>query len=313
MAKVVIQARLPGRIDEILAGHIVVKPTADEDQLPPARLLRELADADALLPLLTLPVGDALLDGAPRLKVVANYAVGYDNIDLQACRKRGIVATHTPGVLTEATADLTMALILATARRLREGMLLVESGQWHGWRPEQLIGLDLDGATLGIVGLGRIGRAVAGRARSFGMRIVHASPRPDERDGAPLPLDQLLATSDVVSLHAPLTPQTRHLIGARELGLMKPLAILVNTARGSIVDESALVEALERGQLGGVGLDVFEDEPRVPSRLVQIPRVICLPHLGSAARATRARMAEMAAESIADVLAGRRPAHPISG
>jgi glyoxylate reductase len=312
MAKVVIQARLPGRLTEILAGHDIVAPTPNEDVLPPERLARELADAEGFLSLLSLRIDEALLERAPRLRVVANYAVGYDNIDVAACTRHGIVATNTPGVLTEATADLTMALVLAAARRLREAMTLAASGAWRGWEPDQLIGLDLDGATLGIVGLGRIGQAVAVRARGFGMRIVHHSRRAVDGFGAPIPLDELLQTSDVVSLHCPLTPSTRHLIGERALGLMRKHAVLVNTGRGPIIDEAALIAALERGHLGGVGLDVFEEEPRIPPRLLAIPRVICLPHIGSAARGARARMAETAAQSIADVLAGRAPAHPLN-
>jgi glyoxylate reductase len=315
MAKVVITARLPGRLDELLAGHELITPAGERGILDESELSRVLGDADALLPLLSLRVDEALLARAPRLRVVANYAVGVDNVDVAACTRRGIVVTNTPGVLTEATADLTMALVLATARRLREAMQLVLDGRWHGWEPEQLLGLDLDGAQLGIVGMGRIGRAVARRARGFGMRIVHAHPRPvEDLDGEsePMPFDRLLATSDVISLHVPLRPETRHLIGARELELMRPHAILVNTARGAIVDEQALVSALERGHLGGVGLDVFDEEPRVPERLRAIPRVLCLPHIGSAARGARTRMAETAARSIADVLAGRRPAHPVN-
>jgi glyoxylate reductase len=311
MAKVVISARLPGRVDEILAGHEVVAPP----QLAPERLRAELADADALLPLLTLRVDEALLAAAPRLRIVANYAVGLDNVDLAAATRRGVVVTHTPGVLTEATADLTMALLLAAARRLPEADQLIRSGGWSGWTPELLPGLDLDGARLGVIGLGRIGRAVAHRACAFGMRIHYAQPRPapvevEARLGATqLPLETLLAECDVVTLHCPLTAETRHLLDGAQLGRMKPTAVLVNTARGTIVDEAALAEALAAGRPGFAGLDVFEDEPRVHAALVGNPRVALTPHVGSATRGARAKMAETAAQSIADFFAGRRPAH----
>ncbi len=318
MAKIVISARLPGRLSEILAGHQIIAPAADRAVLDPVELRAALADADALLPLLSVRVDQALLDAAPRLRIVANYAVGYDNIDVPAATRRKVLVTNTPGVLTEATADLTMALLLAAARRLGEAMAVARSGQWRGWEPEQLIGLDLDGAELGLIGLGRIGQAVATRARAFGMRIVYAAPRPvaPEVEAAlgarHVPLETLLASADVVSVHCPLAPATRHLIDARALQRMKPEAILINTARGAILDEGALIGALERGHLGGVGLDVFEDEPRIPQRLSAIPRAILLPHIGSAARKARARMAETAAQSIADLFAGRRPAHPLN-
>ena len=317
MAKVVVAARLPGRIDEILAGHTVVRPAAGEAELPRARLVAELADAEGLLALLKLRIDNALLDGAPKLRVVANYAVGYDNVDLAATGRRGIVVTNTPGVLTDATADLTMALMLAAARRLGEGAAMIREGRWHGWEPEQLPALDLEGAQLGIVGLGRIGQAVARRARGFGLGIVYAQPRraAPELEAAlgarHVGVDELVATSDIVSLHCPLSPATRHLMNGERLAAMKARAVLVNTARGPIVDEAALAATLARGHLLGVGLDVFEDEPRVHPGLVDNPRAIIMPHLGSSTPATRAAMAETAAQSIADVLAGRRPAHVV--
>jgi glyoxylate reductase len=316
--RVVITARLPGRLAEILAGHEVIAPAGDEPVLSMDRLLEELVEADALLPLLSVPIDEALLDAAPRLRIVANYAVGHDNVDVAAATRHRVLVTNTPGVLTEATADFTLALLLAAARRLGEAMAVARSGEWHGWEPEQLVGLDLDGAQLGLVGLGRIGRAVAVRARAFGMSIVYASPRraPPELEAAlavrHLPLDALLESSDVVSLHCPLRKETHQLIGARELARMKPGAILVNTARGAIVDEAALIDALERGHLGAVGLDVFEREPHIPARLLAVGRAVLAPHIGSATTYARARMAETAAQSIADFFAGRRPAHPVN-
>lgn len=319
MAKVVVAARLPGRIDEILAGHDVVRPRAGEAELSRARLVEEVSGAAGLLALLSMRIDEALLAAAPGLRVVANYAVGYDNIDRAAAARRGVVVTHTPEVLTDATADLTMALMLAAARRLPEGGALARSGRWRGWEPEQLPALDLDGAQLGIVGLGRIGRAVARRARGFGLRIVYAQPRPAPPEietalgAARLPLDELVATSDIVSLHCPLGDETRHLMTAARIAAMKARAVLVNTARGAIVDEAALAAALARGHLGGVGLDVFEDEPRVHPDLVKSERAVLMPHLGSSTVGTRIAMAELAARSIADVLAGRRPAHVVVG
>jgi glyoxylate reductase len=317
VGKVVVSARLPGRIAEILAGHELIVPAGDETQLPAERLRAALADADGLLAMLSLRIDAALLDGAPKLRVVANNAVGYDNVDLAATARRGVVVTNTPDVLTAATADLTLTLMLAAARRLPEGEALARSGRWRGWEPEQLPALDLPGARLGIVGLGRIGQAVARRARAFGMDIVYAQPRPappaveSELAATRLELDELVATSDVVTLHCPLSPATRHLLDAARLGRMKPRAVLVNTARGPIVDEPALAAALSAGHLLGAGLDVFEDEPRIHPALLAAPRALLMPHLGSSTPATRTAMAELAAQSIADVLAGRPPAHVV--
>jgi glyoxylate reductase len=319
VAKVVVSARLPGRVAEILAGHTLVTPVGDEAQLPRERIVRELGDAEGLLALLSLRVDEALLEAAPRLRVVANYAVGYDNVELAATARRGIVVTNTPDVLTDATADLTLALMLAAARRFPEAEALVRGGRWHGWEPEQLPAMDLAGARLGVVGLGRIGQAVARRARAFGMEIVYAQPRPApaaleaELLATRVALDELVATADVVTLHCPLTAETRHLMNAARLARMKARAVLVNTARGPIVDEAALAEALARGHLLGVGLDVFEAEPRVHPALLAAPRAVLLPHLGSSTVGTRRAMAETAAQSIADVLAGRTPRHIVCG
>jgi glyoxylate reductase len=313
LARVVVSAPLPGRVREILAPHDVLMPARGEAPLVGEALLAALGEAEGLLPLLSVRIDDALLARAPRLRVVGNFAVGYDNVDLAACARRGIVVTNTP-VLTESTADLTMALVLGAARRLREGLALASSGGWSGWEPEQLLGLELDGARLGIVGMGRIGRAVARRAEAFGMEIVWSGPHAQaDAPGRQVSLDELVATSDVVAITCRLDASTRHLIGPRELAAMKPGAIVVNSARGPIVDEAALVEALDRGQLGAVGLDVFEEEPRIPERLRAHPRALVLPHLGSATTAARVRMAETAAQSIADVLAGRRPRFIVNG
>lgn len=270
----------------------------------------------ALGTLLSTRVDGALMERLPALRVVANCAVGVDNIDLAAAEKRNVIVTNTPDVLTEATADLAWALILAVARRVREGDALVRTGAWTGWHPRQLLGLELAGATLAILGLGSIGAAVARRAAAFKMDVIYWSrtARPDLESRLMLrrfPLEAALERADVVSIHLPLTDETRHRIGAPELARMKPGAILVNTARGPIVDEAALAEALATGHLAGAGLDVYEDEPRVHPGLLAHPRTVCLPHLGSATEATRLAMARLVAENIAAVLAGREAVTPV--
>ena len=258
----------------------------------------ELGDCDAVLCLLTDRVDAALLASAPRLRIVANMAVGTDNVDLAAARARGIAVSNTPDVLTDATADLAWALLLATARRLAWGDRYVRGGGFVGWHPELGIGADVTGRTLGIVGPGRIGRAVAERADGFRMQVLECGR------GGGTPLDALLERSDFVSLHVPLTPETRHLIGESQLRRMRSHAILVNTARGAVIDEAALVRALREGWLAGAGLDVFEHEPALAPGLRDLPNVVLAPHVGSATTATRNRMAELAAESIVAALAG---------
>ena len=279
-----------------------------EDELPPPRaeLLARAAKADGLVTLLTEKVDAELLAHAPAVKVVANHAVGVDNIDVPACTARGVWVTNTPDAVTESTADLTWALILAVARRVREGERLIREGRFRAWAPTMLLGVELNGATLGIVGLGRIGKAVAQRAAGFGMRVIHASAT------GGVSLDELLERSDVVTLHCPLNAATRHLMDAQRLARMKRGAILINTSRGPVVDEAALVLALEAGVLGGVGLDVFENEPAVHPGLISRDDVVLLPHLGSATHETRARMATMALTDAARVLRGERPLHPVN-
>ncbi|HEX4448991.1 MAG TPA: D-glycerate dehydrogenase, partial [Polyangiaceae bacterium] len=275
------------------------------------------ASFDALVTVVTDRVDAALLDRTPQVRVVANVAVGYDNIDLRACAERGVLVTHTPGVLTEATADLAFGLLLAAGRRIAEGDRIVRRGDFTGWTPSYLIGPPVHGATLGLVGFGRIGQAMARRARGFGMHVVFAG-----RGGAPqmaeralhatgLPLDVLFATADYVSLHCPLTAETRHLVNAARLARMKPGSILVNTARGGCVDEAALASALKGGPLAAAGLDVFEDEPRVHPGLLALDNVVLAPHVGSADRPTREAMSAMAIDSVLTVLAGGTPAHPV--
>jgi len=276
-----------------------------------------LADADALLCLLTDRVDAALLERAPRLRIMANAVVGYEHVDVRACAARGIVVTNTPDVLTEATADLAWALILAAVRRLPQAERSLRAGEFHGWGFWDYLGGDLAGGTLGIYGMGRIGRAVARRAGGFGMRVVsHSRPRlPAEEEarlGAePVSFGDLLARSDVLTLHAPLTPETRHAIGREALGRMKPGAFLVNTARGALVDEAALVEALRGGGLAGAGLDVYEREPELAPGLLELDNVVLLPHVGSATRETRTRMAMVAARNVHAVLGGHPPLTPV--
>jgi glyoxylate reductase len=276
-----------------------------------ARLLAEVPGADGLIALLVDPVDAELLAAAPGLRVVANFAVGFDNVEVAAASARGVVVTNTPDVLTDATADFAFALLLAAARRVVEGDALVRSGRWTGWAPGQLLGAEVAGRTLGLIGLGRIGQAVARRARGFDLRVLHTGPRPvaaAEALGAErVPLPALLAESDFVSLHCPLTDETRGLIDAAALAQMKPGAILVNTARGACVDEAALAAALGAGHLGGAGLDVFAAEPLVHPDVLASPRVVLAPHAGSATTTARRRMGEICATAVRAVLEGRRP------
>ncbi len=290
-----------------------------DEPLPPPRgaLLDAVAGCSGLVTLLTERVDAELLDAAgPGLRVVSNYAVGVDNIDLVECTRRGIPVGHTPGVLTETTADLAFALLLAAARRIVEAVDFVRAGRWETWDPLLLLGLDVHGATLGLVGFGRIGQAVARRAGGFGMRILyHSRHRADPATEAPLGaawvgLDELFAESDVVSLHVPATAETIRLVDAARLRQMKPTAILVNTARGSIVDTDALVVALREGWIGAAALDVTDPEPLPADHpLLGLPNAIVVPHIGSASRATRSRMAEMAAANCLAGLRGERLPH----
>ena len=288
------------------AAGLSVDVWAHETPMPVGTLMERARHCSGLLTMLTDPIDAAVLDAGP-IRAVAQHAVGVDNIDLQACADRGVTVSNTPGVLTAATADLAMALLLGVARRLREGEALVRNGDFHGWAPTMLRGMELEGARLGIVGWGRIGQAVARRARGFGMEVIHHSRR------GGVPLDELLATSDVVSLHCPLTPQTRHLMDAARLRSMKRGAILINTARGPVVDEAALVEVLDEGHLMGAGLDVYENEPQVHPDLIGRSDVLLLPHLGSSTWQTRRKMATMAAEDLVRMLTGGVARHPVRG
>ncbi|PYP58873.1 MAG: D-glycerate dehydrogenase [Gemmatimonadetes bacterium] len=270
----------------------------------------------ALVPLLSRWVGGTEFKNLPNLRIVANCAVGYNNVDVVAAEMRKVIVTNTPGVLTEATADLTWALILATARRVIEGVDLVRSGQWTGWHPEQLLGLELRGRTLGLFGAGRIGQAVGRRALPFGLRILYAArtAKPDfERETGATRVDatRLLAESDIVSLHVPSTPETKGIINGETLARMKPGAILINTSRGDLIREEALATALELGQLGAAGLDVYTDEPAIHPRLLAAPRTVLLPHIGSATEQTRRKMAAIALANVQAVLSGKPPLTPV--
>ena len=281
------------------------------DTFPSPSALREgLCRSDAAIVTLGDRIDAEAIHAATRLKILANYAVGYNNIDLAAARQHGLIVTNTPDVLTDATADLTWGLILATARRIVEGDALVRSGRWPGWSPTQLLGAEVSGKTLGIIGMGRIGQAVAGRAMGFRMPIRYHSRQPIAISSLPREweyrsLQELLGEADVVTIHAPLTSATHHLIGARELAWMRPTAFLINTARGPIIDEGALIDALKTGVIAGAGLDVYEQEPAMHSGLAQLKQVVLLPHLGSATLHARVQMGLICLENIQAVLDGR--------
>jgi glyoxylate reductase len=309
---------LPAPVMATLRERYTLVPEPAEDRIPTGDDRRSgFAQAEAVICTLADPITDALFAAAPRLKIVANYAVGYNNIDVAAATRRGIVVTNTPDVLTDATADLTWALILAGARRVVEGDRWTRSGQWPGWAPTQMLGTDVTGKTLGIIGMGRIGRAVAQRAQGFRMPVLYASHRPCS---SPLgistwihrPLEEVLTRADFISLHVPLSDTTRHLMGSRELAMMKSTAFLINTSRGPVIDEAALLAALQQGRIAGAGLDVYEREPVITAGLETLPNVVLLPHLGSATQQVRIKMGMLCVENIAAVLGGRPPLNPVN-
>ena len=309
MARVLVTRRLPDGGLDPLGAHEIVGPNADDAPFSPDELRAHAGEVDAIVSVLTDRIdADVIKAGAAgALKVVANVAVGYDNVDVAAAREHGIVVCNTPGVLDETTADLAFTLILAASRLAHDAEDDLRAGRWHGWGITQYLGRDVHGATLGIVGYGRIGRAVARRAAGFDMRVLHHARTDTGEPGYVAALDELLAESDVVSLHIPGGEATRHLIDARRLALMKPTAVLVNTARGPVVDEEALADALHGDRLFAAGLDVFEREPEVHPKLLSAPRAVVLPHIGSASQATRTRMARLAASAVATVLDGGVP------
>lgn len=304
MARVFVTRALPGTALDRLAREHDVDVWEGETPPSPAQLRERAAPAEGLLSMLTDRVDGPLLDGCPRLRVVSNYAVGTDNVDLEAAAARGIPVGNTPGVLTEATADLAFALLLAAARRVVEADAFVRDGRWATWQPGLLLGRDVHGATLGIVGFGRIGRAVARRAEGFGMTILHTRAAP---------LGELLERSDFVSLHAPLNAETRGLIGEPELRRMKRTAILVNTARGPLVDPAALRRALAKGWIAGAALDVFDPEPLpLGDPLLAAPNLVVAPHIGSASHGAREAMADLAVDNLLAALAGEPMPHAVT-
>jgi glyoxylate reductase len=317
---IVVTRRIPEPALELLRAAEEVWVSPHDRPLTTSEMHHAVAGADAVITLLHDKVDGSLLDAAgPQLRCIANVAVGYDNVDVAAATERGVVVTNTPGVLTDSTADLAMALILMVTRRLGEGERRIRSGEPWSWHMFFMLGSSLAGKTLGVVGLGAIGQATARRAHSFGMEIVYAGrSRASEQTEAELggatrvPLMQLLATSDVVTLHTPLTPETRHLIDATALREMRSDAYLVNTARGPIVDEAALAAALRDGKIAGAALDVFEDEPAVHPGLLELDNVVLIPHLGSATIETRTAMAVLAADNALAVLNGEKPPTPVN-
>jgi glyoxylate reductase len=325
--KVLVTRRLPSSVLAKLHTVGSVDLYTGDAAISAGELRARVADADALVCLLTDAIDRTVIDAAPSLKIIANVAVGYNNVDVAYAHSRGIVVTNTPDVLTESVADFTWAMILAITRRLSEGERLVRRGAWKGWALDFMLGTELNGKQLGIVGLGRIGRAVAARASAFRMRVAYTSrshqpPATSHQPPAtshqplavspqPLSLDQLLNTSDVVSLHVPLTPETRHLIDKKALTRMKRSAYLVNTSRGPIVDEAALAWALQQHLLAGAALDVYENEPAIHQDLLPLENVLLVPHLGSATTETRTAMADLAVENVLAVLGGRPAITPV--
>jgi len=317
--KVYITRRIPEEALRLIQEHSQVDCWDEEDRPVPREVLEEkIREIDGLYCLLTETIDQAMLERARKLKVISNMAVGYNNIDVAAATRRGIMVTNTPGVLTETTADLTFALLMATARRIVEASDFLRTGQWSTWSPMLLTGQDVYGATLGIIGLGRIGEALAKRAKGFDMRVLyHSRTRKEEAERSLgviyAELDALLQEADFVCVMTPYTPQTHHLIGARELSLMKRSAILINTARGGIVDEEALYDALLNQTIWAAGLDVFAEEPVLPDHpLLTLPNVVTLPHIGSASVKTRKRMAELAAVNLIKALRQERPDHLVN-
>jgi glyoxylate reductase len=311
---VLLTRRIPASVLARLEEACDVDLNDRDTDLTAEELLARVRGKQGLIALLTNAVNRQVLDAGRDLKVVANIAVGYNNIDIAAARERGVIVTNTPDVLTESSADLTWALILGITRRIVEGDRLVRARQWKGWALDFMLGTELAGKQLGIVGFGRIGRAVAARASAFGMRVAYMSRTPQNVSNAEaMPLDRLLSTSDVVSLHCPLTADTRHLIDQAALARMKRSAYLINTSRGPVVDEAALAWALKNRIISGAALDVYEEEPKVHPDLLTLENVVLAPHLGSATTETRTAMADLAVRNTIAVLSGQPPLTPVQG
>ncbi|HEX7139069.1 MAG TPA: D-glycerate dehydrogenase [Vicinamibacterales bacterium] len=312
MPAILVTRKLPSSVLAKLHDTGTVDLYAGEAAIPPDELARRIADKQAVVCLLTDRIDKPVIDRAPGLKIIANVAVGYNNVDVAYALSRGIVVTNTPDVLTQSVADFTWAMILSITRRLSEGERLARSGHWKGWALDLLLGSELRGKQLGLVGIGRIAQAVAARAPAFGMRVATASRRDVQIPGCEaMSLDRLLVTSDVLSLHVPLTPETRHLIDKKALARMKRTAYLINTSRGPVIDEEALAWALQHHLLAGAALDVYEKEPEIHPDLLNVENVLLVPHLGSATTETRTAMADLAAENVIAVLAGKPPITPV--
>jgi len=315
MGRVLVTRRLPDGGLDPLADHELIGPNADDAPFSHDELVVRAGEVDAIVAVLTDRIdADVLAAGAGngRLRVVANVAVGYDNIDVRTAREHGVVVCNTPGVLDETTADLAFTLILAASRLVHDAEADLRAGSWNGWGITQYLGRDVHGATLGIVGYGRIGRAVARRAAGFGMRVLHHARGDTGEPGYLADLDELLATADIVSLHVPGGEPTHHLLDARRLALLRPTAVVINTARGPVIDEAALAEALHAGSIAGAGLDVYEHEPEVTESLLVRENVVLSPHLGSATRETRVAMGMLCVEGLrAVLLENRRPANAV--
>ena len=309
MPRVLVTRSLPaGSLDPLKDGEFDIVQRGEVEGMTDEELREAARDVDGIVCLLSDRIGrDVLTAGAGRLRVVANVAVGYDNIDVAAAKNAGVAVCNTPGVLDETTADLTLLLILAASRLASDAERDLRAGEWTGWEVDQYLGQDVYGRTLGIVGWGRIARRVAHRAGAFGMQVLHHARNPSGEHGYVADLDELLRLSDVVTLHVPLNETTHHLIDARRIGLMKQTSVLVNTSRGPVVDEQALAEALHADRIFAAGLDVYEHEPKVHPGLLDAPRTVLLPHIGSASISTRTAMGRLAAQAVVDVLSGRHP------
>jgi glyoxylate reductase len=312
MHKVFCTYKLPDYVKKILSGY-EIKMNDKNKQLSKKEIMKNASDSLAILSMLTDKIDREVIDGCPNLKVISNCAAGYDNIDIDYARKKNIAVTNVPGVLTEATADLAFGLLLATCRRIVEADKFTREGHFVGWRYDLLQGMELQGKTLGIVGMGRIGRAVAKRALAFGMNVLYHNRKPlskemeHELTARYVNLEELLKESDIISLHVPLTEETHHLLNKKRLKMIKKTAYLINTARGPVIDEDALIKILENNEIAGAGLDVYENEPNVPERLKHLQNVVLLPHIGSATKETRENMLLKAAQNIKSVLNRQKP------
>ena len=316
--KVLVTHRLLHEAIAYLKEHVDLEVGTQKAFLTKEELIEKVKDKEGILSLLTAPIDKDVMDATPTLKIIANCAVGYDNIDIEYARRKGIMVTNTPGVLTETTADLSWALILAVARKIPQADAFARAKNYLGWELDLFLGKEITGKCLGIIGMGRIGKAMAQRAMGFQMKIIYTDPKelPEEEkqkyNASCVPLDELLRTADIVTLHTTLNPQTHHLISRGQLRLMKQDAILVNVSRGPVVNEMALAEALEEGQIWAAGLDVYEREPEIEERLLSLDNVVLLPHIGSATYETRLKMAMMAAKNLIQGLSGQKPDNLVS-